>query len=191
MSLYDEYTTDYTNDFPQPDEVKEFWPPEVELEPGVRESAKADCNTWTLLDLRGNGGFKDKNDGLKIVINVRAQGTSDEYPHSGEVAYWLEERHVSNPKHPQRRHAAMLGQMFKGLGLIPADAEANTAKELLEQLVAAASKPTPQGASFNGMLVWEKRAYIGGNGEKYHSRDHMFVNIKKVALGGAADDLPY
>jgi|SRR6056297_565526 len=188
MSLYDEYTSGNA-EFPLPEDAKEFWDSDKELEAGQREMAKADCKEWQLLSLRANGGFEDKSGGKKIVVNIRAKGLDDAYPHTGEVAYWLEQRFVDNPKHPQRRTAAMLGKMMQALGLIPEDAAPETAVEALDQLVQAASKNTPP-ATFRAQLRWEKRAYTGTDGNTYHQRTHEFAFVDNVKPAGK-EDLPF
>lgn len=191
MAFFDEKAYEpLTNDFPMPDEAKAWW--NADFEAGRREVAKAHCRKWLLRDIRANGGFEARDGSPKAVINIRAAGQEDTYKHTGEVAYWLEARNIDNDKHPSRRKAEMLGQMFQALGLIPEDAKPKNGKEVLEMLVAAAQKSVPP-ASFDAQLRWEKRAYTGNDGNVYHSREHEFAFIKDVKVGDAAakDDLPF
>lgn len=185
MSFYDEAYSPSNAEFPLTDEAREFW--DIDLDEGEKRNAKAPCRKWQLLDLRANGGFKAKDGTPKGVVNIRARGLDDEYAHTGEVAYWLEARRIDNERDPQRRVAGMLGQMFQALGLIPEDAKPKNGAEVLAQLVAAASRPIPDGVTFKAQLRWSKRAYKGNDGGVYQGTEHEFAFIDSVKAGDEAD----
>ena len=212
MSFYDEEYTPANAEFPVPDvpvelkkgndisrevSARKLMDKDFELELGESGVVAAPCREWELKDLRSKGGFEAKDGSPKGVINLRAKGVAVDpdtdklaYPHTGEVAYWLEARRIDNPKDPQRRTAAMLGTMFQQLGLIPEGASPQNGAEVLAQLVQAASHPNVPNATFRAQLRWSKRAYQGRDGNQYHGREHEFAFIDSVKVAGN-EDLPY
>ena len=177
MSILDSYTGNSSAEFPFPDDIDDFR--EEDFEVNQKALAKAPCRKWELLDIRANKGIGDQN---KTVVNIRAKGLSDDYDHTGEVAYWINPEHLKNPKHPVGRTVGMLAQMMIALGLlseedfasVPADSPLN-----LDLLFKGANQATPP-ATFEASLIWGRRAYEGRDGNTYHSNDHEFRYIDKV-----------